>query len=113
LKKFKFDKGWKLLIYFDIILPAILFFIALITDLSFIARLFHSYEIFIVNPIINFSSYIGIIGFLYHIGIVIYTIIRRDYLDMLACIIIGLAIAAFFWFEINYLIIKPLNFMSF
>lgn len=110
---FKFNKGWKLLIYFDIILPAILFSTAFITGIPFFAGLFHSYEIFIVSPIINFPSYIGIIGFLYHIGIIVYTIIKRDYFDTLLCLIIGFAITAFFWFEINYLIIKPLNFMSF
>lgn len=113
LKRFKFDKGWKLLIYFDFFIPAILFVIAFLTSSPNLAKLFHSYEIFIVNPIINITAYIGIIGFLYHLGIIIYTIIKRNYRDMLLCIIISMVITAFFWFEINYLIIKPLNFSSF
>ena len=113
LKNIKFDKGWKLLIYFDIIVPAILYAIALLTDIPFLSGLFHAYEIFIVSPIINFASYIGIVGFVYHLGIIIYAIKKRDLFDIIFCIIITIAIAAFFWFEINYLIIKPLNFMRF
>lgn len=113
MKKFRFDNGWKLLIYFDIILPAILFVAAFFSGMPSLAKIFHSYEIFIVNPIPNLTSFIGIIGLIYHLGILIYTVIKRDFIDMLICIIITLAIAAFFLFEINYLIIRPLNFASF
>ncbi len=113
MKKFKFDKGWKLLIYFDVFIPALLFIIAFLTDIPSLAKLFHSYELFIVNPIPNPTAYIGLIGFIYHLGIIIYSFIKRNFQDMLLCIIISLLITAFFWFEINYLIIKPLNFSSF
>lgn len=113
MKKLKFDKGWKLLIYFDIILPALLFVIAFLTGIPSLSKLFHSYELFIVSPIPNLASFIGIIGLIYHLGIILYTVIRRDFIDLLICIIITLAIATFFLFEINYLIIKPLNFATF
>ena len=71
IKNFKFDKGWKILIYFDIILPAILFVLAFLSGFPFLAKIFHSYEIFIVNPIPGFTSLEGIIGLAYHLGIII------------------------------------------
>ncbi|NLX64472.1 MAG: hypothetical protein GX022_06855 [Clostridiaceae bacterium] len=109
----KFDKGWKILIYFDIVLPAILFVLAFFLNLPYLSKIFHSYEIFISNPIPDFASLTGIIGLIYHLGIIIYTIVKRDFSDMLFCLIITLAIAAYFWFGINYTIIRPLNFASF
>lgn len=109
----KFDKGWKILIYFDSVLPAVLFVLAFFTSLPYLSKIFHSYEIFIVNPIPDFKSFIGITGLIYHVGIMIYTIIKRDFADMLLCVIITLAISVYFWFGINYIIIRPLNFSSF
>lgn len=113
MKNLKFDKGWKFLIYFDIVLPAILFIIAFFSGIPFFAKLFHSYELFIVNPIPNLTSYIGIIGLIYHLMVIVYALIKRDLYDTILCIIITLATVAFFWFEINYIIIKPLNFSRF
>lgn len=113
MEKFKFDKGWKFLIYFDIILPAILFVVAFLTGIPSLSKLFHSYELFIVSPIPSLTSLIGIIGLIYHLGIITYTVLKRNFIDMLICIIITLATTAFFLFEINYLIIKPLNFATF
>jgi len=113
MDRIKFDKGWKILIYFDIVLPAILFILAFITDLPFLSKIFHSYEIFISNPIPDFKSIIGIIGLIYHLGIIIYAVTKRDFTDLLLSAIISLAVAAYFWFGINYVIIRPLNFSSF
>lgn len=113
LKSFKFDKGWKLLIYFDIIVPALLYAIALITNIPALAKLFHSYEMFIVNPIPNLITFTGLIGIVYHIGIMVYTIVKRNYWDMALCILLSLLITTFFYFEINYLILQPLSFASF
>lgn len=113
LMNFNFDKGWKLLIYFDFLLPALLFLLAWLTNAPFIAKIFHSYEMFIVNPIPDFKALTGIIGLVYHIGIIGYTVKKRNYIDMTISVIMTLLITAFFIFEINYLIIRPLNFASF
>lgn len=113
IKNFKFDRGWKLLIYFDVLLPAFLFLLALLTQMPALAKIFHSYEMFIVNPIPDFKSLTGIIGLAYHIGIIGYTVKKRNYIDMAISIILTLLIAVFFLFEINYMILKPLTFASF
>lgn len=113
LRDFKFDKGWKLLIYFDFLLPALIFLIALMTQSPFIAKIFHSYEMFIVSPIPNIKALTGIIGLVYHAGIIVYTVKKRNYIDMAISIIITLLIAAMFLFEINYIILRPLKSSSF
>ncbi len=109
-KELKFDKGWKYLVYFDFILPGILFLIAWIAGSPFISKIFHSYEVFIISPIPNFKAFTGIIGLLFHLGIIIYTIIKKNYRDMVICIVITLIIALFFYFDLNYQLIKPLVF---
>jgi len=112
MNNLKLDKCWKILIYFDIVLPAVLFALAFLSGIPYLSKIFHSYEIFISSPIPDFASLTGIIGLIYHLGMIIYTIIKRNFSDMLLCMIITLAIAAYFWFGINYTIIRPLNFSS-
>lgn len=109
-KEIKFDKGWKYLVYFDIVLPGIVFLLALLTKSPFLSKLFHSYETFVVSPIPNFVTLTGIIGLVYHLGIIIYTIIKKNYRDLMICLGITILVALFFFFELNYQIIKPLVF---
>ncbi|NLM74835.1 MAG: hypothetical protein GX187_01930 [Clostridiaceae bacterium] len=110
LHDIKIDRGWKVLVYFDFILPAFLFLIAWITASPMLARLFHSYEIFVISPVPDFNAFTGIIGFVFHAGTIIYTITKRNIKDLILCIIITIAIFLFFYFEINYTILKPLQF---
>lgn len=113
IKSFKFDKGWKLLAYFDFLLPALIFLLAFLTQAPYIARLFHSYEMFIVNPVPNIKTLTGIVGLAYHTGIIGYTIKKRNYIDIAITVMMTLFIAAFFLFGINYIILRPLTFSSF
>ena len=112
LKEFKFDRGWKLLLYFDLVLPAVLYFIAWATKLPQLSNIFHAYEIFLVNPIPNISALTGILGLVFHLGVIGYTMMKRNFKDLAFCIAITLLITLFFLFEINYLIIKPLEFST-
>jgi len=118
IRDFKFDKGWKLLIYFDYLLPALIYLIAFLTQAPFAAKLFHSYEMFIVSPIPNFSALTGIIGLIYHIGIIGYTIKKRYIRDIAVSLLLTLLTVAMFTvridgIEINYFILQPLRFASF
>lgn len=113
LRDFKFDRGWKYLVYFDFLLPALFFLIALLTQSPFMAKIFHSYEMFIVNPIPDIKTLTGIIGFAYHLGIIGYAIKKRDYIDLGVSAVLTLLITAMFIFAINYVIVRPLNFASF
>jgi hypothetical protein len=109
----KFDKGWKYLVYFDFLLPALIYLIAYLSQAPFAAKIFHSYEMFIVNPIPNIKTLTGIIGLVYHTGILGYAIKKHHYADLAVSAVLALLTAAFFFFEINYLILKPLTFASF
>ena len=110
IKEFKFDRGWKLLVYLDLVLPAILYLLALVTKVPQLSLLFHSYETFIIDPIPDFKALTGILGLLIHIGVIGYSIVKRNHRDMVLCIIIFLLVVAFFWFDLNYVIIRPLEF---
>ena len=110
IKEFKFDRGWKLLVYLDLVPPAILYLLALVTKVPQLSLLFHSYETFIIDPIPDFKALTGILGLLIHIGVIGYSIVKRNHRDMVLCIIIFLLVVAFFWFDLNYVIIRPLEF---
>lgn len=114
LKDFKFDRGWKILIYFDLLLPLMLFLLAWLMPIQgmkgLFAVLFHSYGLYVMSPIPHFAALTGIIGLLYHAGILGYTLKKRRLLDLLICALITLAVVLYFMFEINYQVIKPLSF---
>ncbi len=112
IKDFKFDKGWKVLIYFDILLPVLLYLLAWLLKIPQLSMLFHSYEIFIISPIPNFQALTGILGLLFHIGVLGYTLIKKNKKDFALSLVISLVVAAFFWFELNYVILKPLVFAT-
>lgn len=110
MKGFKMDKGWKYLLYFDLILPALLFLLAWLIQSPKMSMLFHAYEIFLVNPIPDLKALTGIIGLLYHGGVLGYTLYKHNYKDFALCLSITLAVVVFFLFEINYRIPIPLDF---
>jgi hypothetical protein len=109
MKIFKFDRGWNILIYFDFVLPAVIYLLAWITQNIFLSRLFHSYLIYLINLVPDFESLTGIIGIVFHISIIIYTIIKKRTYDTAVCAVISIIVAVFFWMEYNYAILKPLN----
>jgi riboflavin transporter FmnP len=110
LKNIKLDKGWKYLLYFDFILPALLYVLAFVLNAPKLSILFHSYGMYVINPIPNFQTLTGIVGLLFHLGILGYTLYKRNFKDFAVSLAITAAIAAYFLFEINYIIIRPLNF---
>lgn len=112
MKGFKFDKCWKYLIYFDFILPLLLFVLAWLLKIPQLSKLFHSYLIYIINPIPHPGSLTGIIGLVMHIGVIGYLLFKKKYRDAALCSIIALLAAVFFFFELNYIIIKPLEFSN-
>jgi hypothetical protein len=113
-KPFRIDRCWKILIYFDLILPAILYLIALLFPLSGIrsafANLFHSYGLYVMKTLPDPASFSGIVGLLYHGAAMFYTARKRNTPDLLICMAITILVTFYFAFDINYQIIKPLSF---
>lgn len=114
IRNIKFNRGWKLLIYFDLAIPVILYLFALLFPIlrisSIFALLFHSYNLYIVKTIPDFVSFTGIVGLLYHLGIMGYALYKRNLKDFILCLLISILVTLIFLTGINYAIIKPLNF---
>ena len=111
IKEIKIDKGWKILVYFDFVLPAVLYLLALISGSPVLAKLFHSYETFVISPVPDPGALTGIIGLVFHAGIIVYTILKKNIGDLMLCIIITALVVMFFLFGINYAILRPLQFV--
>ena len=112
----KLEKGWHWLIYFDIVLPLILFitayFLANTSVGPLLAKLFHSYNLFLIDPIPEPTKLIGIIGALAHIFFIAYAIKRKDSRDISICVSLTILAVLYFAFEINYKLILYLNFVN-
>ena len=76
---------WQWLLYLYLVLPLVLFVLGLLTrnlDMGVMfARLFHSYCMYVVNPIPDVPSMTGIFGAVLALGVVFYTLYRRDFRD--------------------------------
>ncbi len=112
----KMNKGWHWLLYLDLILPLFLFLIAFIIPSSGIKEsfsvLFHTYNIYIIKIIPNFGSLTGITGILIHLFAIVYAVIKKNYKDLIICVIFTIIIFFYFFFEVNYIIIKVLKFTA-
>lgn len=112
--KIKLDKGWQWLLYLDIILPGILFLLAYLMPLKeiahLLARLFHSYNLFVINPIPDMANLMGIVGMLLHVGVLGYALKKKDLADMLLSLVITAMIVWVFYSELNYTLIRYLEF---
>ncbi len=110
----KMDKGWMWLLYLDILLPSVLFFLALAAGRlgkgGPFSALFHSYNLYIINPIPNFNSFTGIPGLGIHIGAVAYALKRKDRKDMVLCLAFLILAFIYNYFEINYMLSYMLDF---
>lgn len=102
----KMDKGWMWLLYLDILLPSLLLILSLVAGAFGKGRtfsiLFHSYNLYIINPIPNFTSFTGIPGLGIHLAAIAYAIKRKDHKDMVLCLIFLILAFIYIYFEINY-----------
>ncbi len=109
--------SWVWLLYLDVFLPGLLFFLAWLPwpFRTALARLFHLYALYILKPIPSWSSGTGLPGLALHIFWLVRALVRKNWLDALLCLLLTLAAGAFFWLEIdgvplNYAVIRPLDF---
>ncbi len=113
LKNFELKKGWQWMLYLNLIFPALLFFGGVaFKNISLgvtMAKWFHSYGLYIINPIPNFSAFTGIAGFLYPLYFFYKAAAKKDWLDLVLCLVIWGATAVYFWQEWNYLLLRFLR----
>lgn len=109
----KMDRGWKWLLYIDILLPGLLFLLALLPIASVgssFARFFHTYSLFVMNTIPDFTVFTGILGLAAHLGILIWAAVKRRWVDLIICLAITAAVTLYFCLGWNYLLVGLLNF---
>ena len=118
LDRVKMNRGWQWLLYIDIVLPVVLLVLALLPIPGFrqsMAKLYHTYTLFVLCPVPDFAALTGILGMLAHAGVLIWAVVRRDWKDLLICAAFTGAAAAFFLVQIdgtalNYLVVRLLDF---
>lgn len=115
-----FGRGWIWLVYIDLALPAVLYALAFLLRNPGLSNFFHIYGLYIVSPApvglqdgmldLFFRTGTGIPGLLIQIYAAARAALRRDRADLVLCLLIALALFAFFFFELNYDILRPLDF---
>ncbi|MCI5527352.1 MAG: hypothetical protein V8T62_09320 [Oscillospiraceae bacterium] len=115
-KKSIFDlkKSWQWMAYIYFILPVIMFILGWLmgdNDMGkFFSGLFHAYNLYIMNPLLDFGKKMGIIGILIPLVLFGWAIKRKDYIDLAISVGIEALVVLYFWQEWNYLVIGPLHF---
>ena len=109
-------KSWHWLLYLDFLLPLLLFFLAwLLKDNPFgsgIARVFHAYGLYVIQPIPNPAKLIGVAGLLLHLAALGWAIRRKDLPDLLISASITVLVCLYFALELNYAVIRILHFSA-
>lgn len=115
IRNFDMNKSWMWLLYLDLVLPLCLFLLAYVLNALgtgfFLSKLFHTYNLFVINPIPNFTSFTGILGLILHIGVIAYALWKKDWRDVLACVGITALVFLYFFFEVNYIFTYMLKFV--
>lgn len=114
MNKLELKKSWQWLLYLYLVLPLLIFGAAfLLKNTSFgvsLARIFHSYNLYIINPIPDLASLTGIVGVVLPLVFILPTLRKKDYGDLLICLGLVAAVAVYFYFEWNYLAVPLLRF---
>lgn len=114
-KEFELKKAWQWLLYLYLILPGLLFGVAYITRGlqmgSLFGRLWHSYNLYIVNPVPHLPSMTGLMGVLIAAVALVQCLRRRDKRDLLFCAVLITLNAAWFLSGGNYLPVSMVRFV--
>ena len=114
LKNFELKKGWQWMLYIDIVFPGILFIGALLLKkMAFgvtLAKWFHSYSLYLINPIPDLASFTGIVGLIYPFYFFYQAVKKRDWLDLGLCLGLTALMVLYFGMEWNYSLLKMLSF---
>ncbi len=115
--RLRMDRGWKWLLYLDVVLPGVLYLLALPQWGGFsrlFAQFFHTWALFVMNPVPALPTLVGVPGLLLHLGMVGWCLWRRRWVDALVCLLFAGLMAAFFLVTIdgtalNYWALLPLD----
>jgi len=109
----KIEKGWQWLLYLDVLLPGLLYLLAFLMPAGIavnLARLFHSYSMYVSNPIPNVSALMGLVGLALHLGVLGQAAKRRDWKDFVLSLALTLAVVFYYYQGLNYDLVRYLSF---
>lgn len=102
------------MVYIYGVLPVFMFLLGWLmgdNDMGkFFSGLFHAYNLYILNPILDLDKKMGIMGILIPLFLFGWAVKRKDYWDLAISAGIEAVAVLYFWQEWNYLAIRPLNF---
>ena len=112
-----FGRGWRWLLYVDLVLPAVIWAVAYFARSPTFALLFHNYGLYVASPApvgsdgtLYFLSLSGVPGLLIQAYAFVRALLRKDRLDAVLCLVIAVLLFLFFFFGLNYEIVKVLDF---
>ena len=112
---FEIRKSWQYQLYITLVLPGLLFLLAWLLRGGgagmMLGRLFHTYNLYVSNPLPNLSPFngTGVLGLLILIGLAVWAIRRRDWTDLAVTLALGGINAFYFWTEWNYRLLRFLD----
>jgi len=113
--RFEIKKSWQYLLYIVVVLPGLLYLLAWLlrgggTGVA-LARMFHTYNLYVSSPIPNFSPFngTGVLGLAILLALAVWAVRRKDWPDLAVTLALGAANAAYFWMEWNYLLLRFIN----
>lgn len=104
----KISKSWQYLCYIYLLLPGLLFLLGWLTQSKTFGSLFHNYGLFAINPIPNLSALTGVVGLGLAVWFLVAALRRRDWLDFAVSATLVALNAAYFYFGVNYILLKML-----
>ena len=118
LKNLQLTRGWQWLLYIDFILPLLIYLSALLPIGAMrgqLARIFHSYMLYILFPWPDFKSITGIVAPLLHLYFLINGIRKKQRSDVILSFVFYLIVVLIFTVKIdgtaiNYFILRFLDF---
>ncbi len=112
-KKEVFKYCWQWILYLFAAIPAFLFALAYFTGSGFFSRMFHTYSLYIANPVPNFQSYTGVAGFvitMYFLFMSVRMSVRnKNWLDLVLTIFFIAVNISFFKWGLNYTLLSYLT----
>jgi len=113
--RFEIKKSWQYLLYIVAALPGLLYLLAWLLRNSgagvTLARMFHTYNLYVSSPIPNLSPFngTGVLGLAILLALAVWAARRKDWPDLAVTLALGAANAVYFWMEWNYALLRFIN----
>lgn len=110
--RFELQKSWQYLLYIAGVLPAALFLLAWLLRENgvgvMLARMFHTYNLYVSSPVPNFDPFngTGVLGLVILAALAVRAVRRKDRPDLALTLVIGAANGCYFLMEWNYQLLR-------